>query len=301
MNHNDEIDNLTLSEQEAKQQLLNFFITERESIRRKHDAGLLPPWTDDPILRDYKFCNVEREQDRVTKGVAAVYREPHKDDHDLWFPLVVARRAVNWPDALKQIGYPVPWDPDSLKSVVRTLQAAGRKAFEGQAYRLMVSGQRGEQVDLLVNHVLNPIWQKRSHYRPRPTDTLASFAARLSNAPYMGGFYAGHVVADLKYAQLKDASDWWTFAVSGPGSRRGLDRVMGRTPRKYWPESEWYAEFSRLYAAMKQPIHDATGLTLHAQDFQSCLCEFDKYCRLLNGEGTNSVRRYVYSEKRSSA
>jgi hypothetical protein len=46
---------------------------------------------------------------------------------------------------------------------------------------------------------------------------------------------------------------------------------------------------------MKLPIHDATGLTLHAADFQSVLCEYDKLCRLLNGEGTHSVRRYVYA------
>jgi len=279
---------------EAEEFLLNFVVA-RESIRQKHDAGLPPPFTNDPILRDYKFCNIEREQDRVTKGIAALYREPHKDDPELWFALVFARRAVNWPETLKEIGWPVPWVPDWFKTVVRARQAAGRKAFEGQAYRLMVSGQQGEQVDLLANHVLNPIWEKRNHYRPRPTDTLASFAARLSNAPYMGGFYAGQVVADLKYAQLKDAPDWWTFAVSGPGSRRGLDRVMGRAPRKYWPESEWYAEFCRLYAAMKLPIQDATGLSLHAQNFQSVLCEYDKYCRLLNGEGTHSVRRYVYT------
>jgi hypothetical protein len=69
---------------------------------------------------------------------------------------------------------------------------------------------------------------------------------------------------------------------------------MERAPRKYWPESEWYAEFSRLYADMKLPIHAATGLTLHAADFQSCLCEYDKYCRLLYGEGNRSVRRFVY-------
>jgi hypothetical protein len=273
------------------QQLIRF-IVERESIRRKREAGQPFPWTDNSILRDYKFCNVEREQDRVSKGIAALYRDPYKDDPDLWFALLIARRAVNWPATLADLGYPVPWIPDKFKSVIRARQGAGLKAFEAQAYKLLVSGQSGEQVDLIADKVLNPMWQMRDYYRPRPNDSLASFATRLSGAPYMGGFYAGQIVADLKYAQLKDAQDWWTFAVSGPGSRRGLDRAMGRAPRKYWAESAWYPEFSRLYATMKEPIHAATGLTLHAADFQSCLCEYDKYCRLLNGEGTRSVRRY---------
>ena len=280
---------------EQRLQHLLGFVTERESIRRKREAGEEWPWTDNSILRDYKFCNIEREHDAVSKGISALYREPHKDDSDLWFALLVARRAVNWPDTLKEIGYPVPWNPDRFKTVVRARQAVGLKAFEAQAYKVMVSGQRGEQADLIVDRVLNPIWLRRDYYRPRPTDTLATFSARLSEGPFMGGFYSGQVIADLKYVQLTDAPDWWTFAVSGPGSRRGLDRVMERAPRKYWPESEWYAEFRKLYEAMKLPIHAATGLTLHAADFQSCLCEYDKLCRLLNGEGAHSVRRYVYA------
>lgn len=51
--------------------LLNF-IAERERIRIKKEAGQPWPWTNDPILRDYKFCCVRREDDRVTKGIAAV-------------------------------------------------------------------------------------------------------------------------------------------------------------------------------------------------------------------------------------
>jgi hypothetical protein len=259
-------------------EMLLTFITEREGIRVKKDAGEPWPWTDDAILRDYKFCCTRREDDRVTKGIAAVYREPHKDDPELWFALLVARRAVNWPDTLSELGYPVPWNPEHFRAVV------------------MVSGQAGEQADLIASHVLNPIWERREYYRPRDGDTLSTFGARLSEGPYMGGFYAAQVVADLKYVQLQNAPDWWTFAVSGPGSRRGLDRVLGRNPRKYWAESAWYAEFRQLCDDVREPIREATGLNLHAQDIQGCLCEYDKLCRLRNGEGERSVRRYKVSQ-----
>src|SRR5208337_2243544 len=147
--------------------LLNF-VTERERIRLKKEAGLPRPWTDDPLLRDYKFCCVCREDDRGTKGTAAVYREPYKNDTELWFALLVARRAVNWPDTLRELGYPVPWSPEHYKMVIRSRQASGQKAYEAQAYKVMVSGKAGEQADLIVRHVLNPIWEKRNYYRPRP-------------------------------------------------------------------------------------------------------------------------------------
>jgi hypothetical protein len=39
---------------------------ERESIRRKRLAGEPPPWTDDPILRTWRFTNVHRENDKTT-------------------------------------------------------------------------------------------------------------------------------------------------------------------------------------------------------------------------------------------
>ena len=34
------------------------WIVERESIRRKKERGLPRPWTLDPVLDGYRFCNV---------------------------------------------------------------------------------------------------------------------------------------------------------------------------------------------------------------------------------------------------
>ena len=84
------------------------FIRVREAIRLRRAAGAPPPWTDNQILREWSFCNVRREEDRVTRWIAERWRNPHADDPDLWFAMAVAR-FVNWPDALAEIGYPVPW------------------------------------------------------------------------------------------------------------------------------------------------------------------------------------------------
>lgn len=45
----------------------NHFIFERHSIKKKKDAGLPRPWTDDPILNEYRFTNVRREDDRESQ------------------------------------------------------------------------------------------------------------------------------------------------------------------------------------------------------------------------------------------
>jgi hypothetical protein len=53
--------------------LVNFVI-EREAIRLKKEGGKRPPWTHDEILRDGYFCNVRREDDKVTRWIAKHWR-----------------------------------------------------------------------------------------------------------------------------------------------------------------------------------------------------------------------------------
>ena len=81
------------------------FIHAREDVRKRREAGMPWPWTDNPILQRYKFCNVRREDDRVTREIARMMRRPHERDRDLWFALLVARRACNWPPTLAELGY----------------------------------------------------------------------------------------------------------------------------------------------------------------------------------------------------
>lgn len=266
------------------------FIHAREDVRKRREAGMPWPWTDNPILQRYKFCNVRREDDRVTREIARMMRRPHERDRDLWFALLVARRACNWPPTLAELGYPVPWKPERFLTVIRRRIAAGEKAFEAQAYKLICSKQHGEQADLLVRLVLTPAWQNREYFRPQPDDTLRSYHARLSEAAFVGSFHAAQVVADLKYTRgLENAADWWDFAASGPGSRRGLNRVLGRDVNAYWKEDLWFASLTKLRRELKVS-------NLHAQDLQNCLCEYDKFCRIQMGQG--NVRPYAPPEER---
>src|SRR4249919_3123124 len=84
------------------------FIHERYMIYIRKEAEDKPPWTDDPILRDYRFCNIYREDDKVTVWIRENWRKPNSDDPDLWFAMCVAR-LFNLPTTLEAIGYPVPF------------------------------------------------------------------------------------------------------------------------------------------------------------------------------------------------
>lgn len=269
------------------------FVKARYAIKLARDAGRpRDQWTKDPILARYKFCHVHREDDRITRWVAANWRGQHATDPDLWFALTVFRRGINWPDTAQELGYPVPWNGKRYITVCTRREQRGEVVFASTAYKLIVPATPGPLAEQQVRCIFDPLWKDREHYRPHPQDTLASFYGRLVEAPGMGSFLAAQVVADLKYVQLRKASDWWTFAASGPGSRRGLNRVLGRPVDAPWRrESDWYAELRKLQIAL-DPLVKAAGIPrLHAADWQNVLCEVDKRERVRLGEG--KVREYI--------
>jgi hypothetical protein len=78
--------------------VLLHWVSEREIIRVRKEVHKDPPalWTHDPILRDWRFCNVRREDDRVTVWIRKNIRERFAGHEHLWFMLCAAR-MINWP------------------------------------------------------------------------------------------------------------------------------------------------------------------------------------------------------------
>ena len=153
---------------------------------------------------------------------------------------------------------------------------------------ITTSNYTGPKDIYLADRLLGPMWDNRDQLRPTRNDTLESFFNRLTSITGVGTFTAGQVVADVKYtAVLRDASDWWTWAAPGPGSRRGLNRVLGRHHEQSWPGKSWHNALGELvnWLGKQGEVH-------HAQDVQNCLCEFDKYERVRLGQG-KAKQRYV--------
>jgi 5-hmdU DNA kinase, helical domain len=271
------------------------FIFERENIRRRRAKGKPWPWTKNPILREWSFTNIHREHDRVTRSIAKHWREPHADDPNLFLAMVIAR-FVNQPSTLAQIGYPTPWDErrERFLTVMARAKARGEKVYRSDAYMIHAdnSGKYSDVPTYQATEVFDPLWKARARARPRAGDTLHSYFDRLKQFHGMGGgFMPAQFIADLKYVEpLKSAPDWWSFAASGPGSRRGLNRILDRPVDSKWDEGEWHEALELLRVATRDDLKEL-DIRLCAQDLQNCLCEWDKFERVRLGEG-KPKRRY---------
>lgn len=264
------------------------FIKKRHDIYLAKEGRKPKPWTDDPILQQYKFCNVYRELDTQTIWLAKNWRDPNKDDEDLWFASLVFR-FVNWHETAEELKYPVPWNKKRFVSVLQKRKDRNKKMYSG-AYMISTHGVRQEKHIYLANS-LSQIWKQRKHIRPREGEDLHEFHKRLMNCFDVGSFIAAQVVADIKYApRYMRARDWYSFAASGPGSRRGLNRVCEEKVNEPWKEDEWKANLDYLKVEIDELLEETEMPVIHAQDLQNCLCEFDKYERVRLKEGTPKSR-----------
>ena len=104
------------------------FMKERHTIYLNREAGKPWPWTKDKLLQEYKFCNVFRELDTVTKWINKNWRIPYKDHPNLCFAMAIARQ-FNWPDTLAEIGFPKKWEPAKVKKILNARRKRKEKIY----------------------------------------------------------------------------------------------------------------------------------------------------------------------------
>lgn len=275
---------------------LAHWINAREYIRFHKESGSPPPWTRDPILANHRWCNVRREDDKVTRWIRENWSWRYGGQHPNILLAMVAARFINRIESLEALGFPE--EPSVWLSKFYTA-AAGMRPFWGNAYTISTCGARMGKPEY-VGQVFASVQKEQVGFERKLmlVNECQNAHALLTEIYGLGDFLAAQVVADLKWTPdhpLETAQDRLTWAAPGPGSRRGLDRFDGRSKAPGGGGGGWLGRLHRAAAATR-PLIDPYlwNNNLHKmdmQDWQNCMCEFDKYCRLQ--EGGHVRNKYV--------
>lgn len=252
---------------------LLYWISEREKIRIAKEANKPKPWTDDEILSSYRFCNVRRMDDRVSQWLFHNWYTPYKDHHNIVLAVVMAR-LFNNPQTLEHAGFPKVWRPKALFNMLAFYRQEN-KLFNA-AYIVSTNGIEMDKLEYIINKVLWPLAGYKCHFH----NSMEQEWKALHMFNGIGSFIGGQIVADLRWAVTGQWSDKHTWAPMGPGSKRGMNRLLGRdikTPIK----QDYFCELLQdVYDRVKDDLPQI-GKRLELIDIQSCLCEYDKMERTL--------------------
>lgn len=211
------------------------FIYHRQEVwYRRNILRRQAPWTDDEILRDYKFCNVYRELDGGTQAIVKYLRQPDISPQNKLFN-IIAYRFFNRRDTIER-----------LFGGLLDISAFDRKYYERRFDEIKRQENIFSNAYLITAHAYNPDYRPQDKHvqillmlddlrakinavieelrQSSPQEGLAVIAR---NVPLAGAFLSGQILLDATYAG--DIVDYTgdDFLVVGPGAHWGLNIIFG--------------------------------------------------------------------------
>jgi hypothetical protein len=262
------------------------YARERYLVMLRRNGNQAAPWTNDKILQQYRFCNVFREDDKVTAWLRNKFRAPFRSDPRV-IPGVITFRFFNRIESGEVLlRHGLIWD---WKAQVARQAFFNVKPLVGAAYIIKTPNGKNKLEGII--EILEPIW--KAHHDKSLTDTVLSIqtmedlVSYLETFPYIGKFTAYEIACDLQYTDFFHPTDPMTWANPGPGAQRGLQRLCyGKLGPKLY-DSVMLAMMQSLLGLSKQASYwPGNWPQWDMRTVEHTLCEFDKYERARLGEGT---------------
>jgi hypothetical protein len=269
-----------------------YWINERHAIYQKRAKGQPAPWTDDPVLRDYKFTNPFRENDRVTVWMRQNFTKPNSNrPHGEIIFNCCMFRMVGTSEFADAHGWSHDFNPTFTKDLIKARLEQGLRTFTG-AYIITNQGLKLPKSEVVVDYFLSPIWENKEALAQIAAETQSLQAVHEAMAKYKGwgggGFMSYEVVTDLNYTPVLDkAKDRFSWANAGPGAKRGLNRIHDRPLTKALGAYQSNREMHDLLEDSHRYLGDhIPTLAVDMRCIEHSLCEWDKYERVRLGQGT---------------
>lgn len=266
---------------------------ERHEIYLRKSAGQPTPWTDDPLLSKYHFCNVFRRLDKTSVEIyELIGRQPSSV---LMLQAAILGRLINRHGSVSGA-----WDV--LTSGGNLAEYVERAGLNTNAYHLNTPHGLNS-----FSGVAELCHQERSDldHRLRNCSSLEEAHAEISKERYIGGFMGYQVLLDLYDNGYFDQPFDGGWALAGPGACRGMLHLLGEDLNYDWKSAEFRKDKGSLLQKMQGLLRGLTEevlkvwpqhwpeFTIHETEFM--LCEWDKYVR--KSLGKPSGRLYKGAKK----
>ncbi len=286
-----------------------YFAYERQNIFVKKKKNLQQPWTKDPILQTYKFCNSYRVNDRVSQFLLrnVIYPKKQYSKNDTIFRIILFKifnKESTW-NLLESHFKDITISTFAKEEYSKILQSAINSGtpIYNDAYISCANKAYGYDKKhdnhlallhqmFIVDHLDMKIINSKS---------MEEAFNLLKSYPLIGNFLAYQLITDINYSDATNFSED-EFTVAGPGSIRGINKCFSSIGKLSYSDIIKYMynnqekEFKRLGYDFKY----LGNRKLQLIDIQNIFCELDKYCRVYKPElKSNRTRiKKTYKEKK---
>ena len=260
---------------------------ERQRVYHARLVGQPGPWTEDPVVSQYRFTNAYRAADRVSQDLIRVIYEGSQESSDVLYRILLFRffnKPETWAALAAERGdiTAADFDIEQYSRILDARLASGERVYSA-AYIVPPPpfGERRKHRNhlRLIEHMMTSGLERDL----ATASSLEAVFTRLISFPSLGPFLAFQLTVDLNYSTLIDF-DENDFVVAGPGALSGLAKCFPNA------RSEDPASLIRMMVDTQEEqlkfygidFKDLFGRSLKLIDCQNLFCETDKYARVMH-------------------
>ncbi|NOS87393.1 MAG: hypothetical protein HOP34_02420 [Methylococcaceae bacterium] len=289
-----------------------YFAAERQRIFYKRLSGQQCDFTEDPILKTYRFTNAYRASDRVSQFlIRHVIYSGDQSPQEIFFRTILFRffnRISTWISLSSALNNVVSYANYNFRLYDEILTSIinGKNKLYSAAY-IMPSGVREfgfskkhqNNLKLLEMMIKNHVPERIAEMR-----NLKDVFTLLKSYPTLGDFLAYQYTIDLAYSNLECGLES-DFVVAGPGALRGITKCFTDIGNLSPIDVIHYVTEHQQHEFTIRNIDfpDLYGRPLQLIDCQNLFCEIDKYARaycpeLAVGGRTRIKQKFVLNSKK---
>jgi len=265
------------------------FAAKRQEIFFSRISGNSGPWSEDPILNEYKFTNAYRASDRVSQYLIknVIYSGKWSLEDSVFRILLfkIFNKIETWELLENRLGEVSlsTFNVDKYDNVLENARTTGNAIYSA-AY-IIPSGSKKNYIGVRKHRfhllLLNSLIQSRLPLKLNKTTSMKEGFNLLLNIESFGRFLAYQFITDLNYSECFNYSES-EFVIPGPGALDGIKKCFVSLGDYSEPDvikmmmEEQELHFERLSLDFKS----LWGRPLQLIDCQNLFCEVDKYSRV---------------------